>query len=455
MAQLIKKFIINGLFGYRNVVLDFSQSYKILIGENGIGKTTVLNCLYYTLTQRFKELANVKFNDIELQFGSNHVKFTRHQLRCYNQKDESANVSSFHRMLESNLTLSDLDTLDKLLFSDQNDSVVMSQVHDILSKRGVRINASDTYVRRSLGKVVMDYVAVVFSRNIEKLDKISNYSILYFPTYRRVESNINVMSNTFDNIRNRYPFIDDVDVKHLIQGEMMNFGMTDVKNRIKTLTSEIATQTREGFSNVLGEMLSVLAKNNARLTTFNTFEESKIDIVLSRLGDAINADDKKRILEYALGESNQDSKYLDFLISKLIKLYEDHREQDEAIKTFVKVCNYYLFDKMFVYDESQIDLFLESFHGRERLDLDCLSSGEKQIVSLFSRIFLEVGGAFFIIFDEPELSLSMRWQMRLLPDIISSGKCAFMIAATHSPFIIDNDMNQYAEALSDSLVEDK
>jgi predicted ATPase len=156
-------------------------------------------------------------------------------------------------------------------------------------------------------------------------------------------------------------------------------------------------------------------------------------------------------LEYALSDSKQESKYLDFLISRLIELYEDHREQDDAIKKFVEVCNFYLFDKKFVYNESEIDLYLESFHGKERLDLDCLSSGEKQIVSLFSKIFLEVGKVFYIIFDEPELSLSMRWQMRLLPDIVSSGKCDFMIAATHSPFIFDNEMRKFAVALSDSM----
>lgn len=68
MASQISKFIIQGLFGYRDVYLDFSRPYKILIGENGIGKTSVLNCLYYTLSQKFKELSKIKFNEIEIHF---------------------------------------------------------------------------------------------------------------------------------------------------------------------------------------------------------------------------------------------------------------------------------------------------------------------------------------------------------------------------------------------------
>ena len=56
-----------------------------------------------------------------------------------------------------------------------------------------------------------------------------------------------------------------------------------------------------------------------------------------------------------------------------------------------------------------------------------------------------------ILFDEPELSLSMRWQKRLLPDIVNSGRCVFLLAATHSPFIFENNLREYAVALSDSM----
>ena len=451
MASQISKFIIQGLFGYRDVYLDFSRPYKILIGENGLGKTTVLNCLYYTLNQKFKELSKIKFSKIELHFEKELISFTKHQLECYNQRDESSNATPFLRLLENNLQPSDLHLLDKLLFGATSDQSVIADTRRILSKRGIGVNASELYLLRNVRKVVMDFVAMGFSRNIEKLERLTDFEILYFPTYRRVESSFSAMADGLSYMKEHNPFFDDDDIRRLYHTEMIKFGMTDVKERIQTLTNEIAQQTREGFSKVLGDMLGVLARNNTKLATRQKFEESKINIVLSRLSSAINVEDKKRILEYALSDSQQESKYLDFLISRLIELYEDHREQDDAIKKFVEVCNFYLFDKKFVYNESEIDLYLESFHGKERLDLDCLSSGEKQIVSLFSKIFLEVGKVFYIIFDEPELSLSMRWQMRLLPDIVSSGKCDFMIAATHSPFIFDNEMRKYAVALSDSM----
>lgn len=57
------------------------------------------------------------------------------------------------------------------------------------------------------------------------------------------------------------------------------------------------------------------------------------------------------------------------------------------------------------------------------------------------------------MFDEPELSLSIEWQKMLLPDIIDSGKCKFLLAVTHSPFIFDNDLDLNAYDLDTFVTE--
>jgi hypothetical protein len=54
-----------------------------------------------------------------------------------------------------------------------------------------------------------------------------------------------------------------------------------------------------------------------------------------------------------------------------------------------------------------------------------------------------------VLFDEPELSLSMLWQKELLPDIVNSNKCNFLLAVTHSPFIFDNELDRYAVGLNE------
>jgi hypothetical protein len=35
-----------------------------------------------------------------------------------------------------------------------------------------------------------------------------------------------------------------------------------------------------------------------------------------------------------------------------------------------------------------------------------------------------------------------------LPDIVKSGKCHFLLAVTHSPFIFENELEKYAIGLN-------
>ena len=67
---MIKRFKITGLFGFRNVDINFEENIKILIGENGFGKTTVLNSLYYLLNNKYERLLEIEFEEITISFIS-------------------------------------------------------------------------------------------------------------------------------------------------------------------------------------------------------------------------------------------------------------------------------------------------------------------------------------------------------------------------------------------------
>ncbi|WP_369804814.1 AAA family ATPase [Flavobacterium sp. 9] len=121
------------------------------------------------------------------------------------------------------------------------------------------------------------------------------------------------------------------------------------------------------------------------------------------------------------------------------------------MKNFADTCNNYLNLKQFVYDESSVSLKIFRSNSTDEIELEQLSSGEKQIVSLFSKIYLELDKSFIILFDEPELSLSIYWQQRLLTDILDSKKCNFLLTVTHSPFIYDNQLENYAFGLTDYI----
>lgn len=64
----ISEFAIYGLYGDRDIVIPFPYPRKILVSENGWGKTTVLNTLYAVLTGRFFKLERLPFDETILVF---------------------------------------------------------------------------------------------------------------------------------------------------------------------------------------------------------------------------------------------------------------------------------------------------------------------------------------------------------------------------------------------------
>ena len=64
----IEKIGIYGLFGRYNIEIPFEKSVNIFIGENGLGKTTILNCIYFLLEKKFDRLSNIKFSYISINF---------------------------------------------------------------------------------------------------------------------------------------------------------------------------------------------------------------------------------------------------------------------------------------------------------------------------------------------------------------------------------------------------
>jgi len=56
---------------------------------------------------------------------------------------------------------------------------------------------------------------------------------------------------------------------------------------------------------------------------------------------------------------------------------------------------------------------------------------------------------YFVIIDEPELSLSVTWQKRFLEDILNTGRMNGLIAVTHSPFVYDNELKVYAHSIEE------
>ena len=132
---------------------------------------------------------------------------------------------------------------------------------------------------------------------------------------------------------------------------------------------------------------------------------------------------------------------------------------EEPVRKLADVVNQYLSKKQLEFNPTAFELAIKRKNTVDddksvEVPLYGLSSGEKQIVSLFSHMFLSRNESYFLVIDEPELSISVKWQRRFLQDIQDTGKCSGLIAVTHSPSVFeDNSLSEYAHSISEFIRE--
>jgi predicted ATP-dependent endonuclease of OLD family len=102
-----------------------------------------------------------------------------------------------------------------------------------------------------------------------------------------------------------------------------------------------------------------------------------------------------------------------------------------------------LISEMFIGDKklSLSDNSIEIELAGNKISLSTLSSGEKQLLRIL--IDTVIAGPSIVLIDEPELSMHIDWQRRLLSSMRVLNPLAQLIVATHSPEIMaDSPDNQ-------------
>ncbi|MBH5319030.1 AAA family ATPase [Paenibacillus sp. GSMTC-2017] len=466
----INRFNINKMFGWKDVNLTFDGNVKIYVGENGIGKTTILNIIYFTLTLDFEKLREIDFESIEIEFKNKENAIIKREWLLI--ENDSFDFDRYRLRLNRHLTPDEFEFVFNKIYRAREKTLddFINLFNDGLITRRANVNGIFSDIKRL--EIHADARYSDYVNNVRKaISKNITQRILYFPTYRRIEEDLNKLGYKIQKEEEKSAYLSQNSNKAsnivLNTGEIIQFGMNDVYALIEKLEKKIQDSTLSGYSQITGKMINHLVHDNKVDIEMKEVVKNaeSLNIVLERVGTHLDKNDKIRIRDLVasnvLFESNQNNyNPLIYFLYNLIQLYEEHSEIDNSIKLFRKACNNFLVDKEIVYNESLVKVNVMNKYGN-KIELSNLSSGEKQIVSLFSKIYLDINNEFefntsndfVILFDEPELSLSIEWQEKLLPEIMSSGKCSFMLAVTHSPFIYANNLRDCAESIQDCMKE--
>ena len=83
-----------------------------------------------------------------------------------------------------------------------------------------------------------------------------------------------------------------------------------------------------------------------------------------------------------------------------------------------------------------------------------LSSGEKQMLVILLTVLVEDGKSYVLFMDEPEVSLHVEWQQRLIDLILSLNPNVQIILTTHSPAVVMNGWMDKVTEVSDITDKD-
>ncbi|TET09221.1 ATP-binding protein, partial [Candidatus Aerophobetes bacterium] len=149
---------------------------------------------------------------------------------------------------------------------------------------------------------------------------------------------------------------------------------------------------------------------------------------VKRKGEQLSIDIKDIFIIPLIQRTNSMVQFARELENKRITLFRPLKKYEQIVSSFL--------NQKRVEISEDGTLVIKSLAQKKRdLETHLLSSGEKQIVILLTQALLWEGKPVVYVVDEPELSLHVSWQEKLLKSLQDLGGRIQIIVATHSPDI--------------------
>ncbi|MGX4643778.1 AAA family ATPase [Massilia sp. SYSU DXS3249] len=442
----ITKISVSKLFGVFNhsIPLDQRSGITIIIGENGLGKTVILESVHAFFKKNFSFFKKLEFESLKFHFDNGEMwdvvrrldgqLMSLYILRWSQSKKEWTKPFRFYAA------------------NVQEKTVAKNRIYSTAYQRAFT------------------------ERYLESLDEISDIS-----TRRLAEielHNRNRMLHYFDMEEETSP-------KKLPQWLSDGIQKVEIKiietQRIMTAKeqgSDAYVRTVQKFSNELVEKISNLSKKSAEVST--TLDSSYPNRLMQKLrqGQSDNYD----TLNYALSKLDERRKLLsatglienisgndvlqinssDLALFNPLKLYIDDSNQKlapyddmaEKISLFKGILNKRFKHKNIEVNKSTGFVFRSRVqHDRsgnfEIIPPSKLSSGEQHELVMFYDLIFNSKKGDTILIDEPELSLHISWQNQFINDLkdVTSMNNVSVVIATHSPDIIAENWDLKVELI--------
>lgn len=417
----IKEIYVENLFGYytytipkRDAFDKDSRHLYILYGDNGAGKTTILELIYYILSSKDgdgskSKIANIKFTQFKITLENN--------IQIIAKREEPI-VGAYDFVVKRN---------DEILYS-------VPLIPD--RGTGITFQGQDPEIelkfRAAINFIKELKISVFFlkdDRNVLSNSDRANYSENEFEDdyYRKIDGRrirkkaskpINELEVVIKNLEN---WIRQKVISATRQGEKnTNTVYDDIIKRINKSTGN-DSDLRDNSESLKNELVE-LRKRSFEYSKMGFISEFK-SIEMEKSLINTKRDDKLQVIYNVI------EPYVEGLQTRLDSL----AQIQNVVSLFTDTVNSYLRNKDFNFNLSS-GFNIKHKNSEEPIEFDVLSSGERQLLLLLCNVITATEEATIFIIDEPEISLNVKWQRKLGNTLtqFSEGKNVQFILASHS-----------------------
>ena len=402
---------------------------SIYNGDNGCGKTTILNIITYIITGKIHKLFDYNFEQIMLSFSGEGVK--AHQQIVLYQSDQGEILIDFmseqakiNRRVEYVATPSaGREDVDRIYFSEYP---VLEKIQNTFNYVYLPLSRNSTlrldypYFYRNKKMAQLRYSNAKGKYGDKRFDAtINGVEALVATAFNKSTATLNRINEDFsDDILRSFLDIEDMINSDRIVRHMLS--LTTVK--INELQSE--------YIQVLKTLNKWDLKSSKKVNAF--FESLHKDIANGQKGNPAFS------IEFLFKLSE---------VSKIIGIIDKAKETEKAkkearapIETFLRTANQFIhteYNKKEICIDDDGIVFLRTGDGHE-IGIQNMSSGEKQIITFFTYLVfgLPTTNQSIFIVDEPELSLHLNWQRQFVDSVLAINNNVQLILATHAPEMI-------------------
>lgn len=415
---IIKSILIEGIWGYKTIQCNLQRNVNIIIGKNGVGKTTVLNLISSVINVDIDALRKVSFDKILIAFyeDENPQKSISFEVKRYAKNGQATISYDFN-----DIKISKQNFNEKSSTSSQ--IALRYTIHNYINLTWLSINRKNLQYYHT----DRDQKSEIDKRLEELFDHMQDYY------YRLISRSMSLNEEFKSDVINLFLYDKDIDMptkEALEQIKEENINKDDLINMFSSLG------------------LSDRAIKDRIETHFDMIEKAKKEIFLSESSTQDSTD--------SLNDSSTKIISLYLRTRGMLDAYHSFQEKTEEnyalLEKYLRLLADFMPDKRFTLSNiTDGNLQIEVSKGmKEESDLSYkeLSSGEKQILILLTEALLQQGKDYIYLADEPEMSLHMNWQEIIISAITQLNDKAQIIVATHSPEIAQDwnnmiiDLNQ-------------